>query len=212
MVGAIMGAAPDIVARAVVELKARRPLLVVQMLGETNDEILNLLAQHKIDLAVGRFNSPLQHNEFNYEALANEVLYLVGRAGHSLSGMDKLELRELADCAWIVHPLTSPTRQLLEQEFARAQMATPLNIVETSSIFATLQLLQKSDAVAVLPESVLRDHLTAGLLSRLPLVIETPLPGFGILTRRGQIVGGTVVEFIRALRKSANLRDHTGEE
>lgn len=50
MVGAIMGAAPDVVAHAVTEMKRLRPLLVVKLLGETSDEILNLLAQRRIDL------------------------------------------------------------------------------------------------------------------------------------------------------------------
>ncbi len=203
VVGAIMGAAPDLVARAVADLKAKRPLLVVRLLGETSDEILDLLAERKIDLAVGRFAGPLQHNEFDFEPLANETLYVVARAGHPLAGMPALELRDLADLPWVVQPLTSPARQLLEQEFAQARMATPANLVEASSIFATLQLLQTSDAVAVLPESVVRDHLRAGLLGRLALVIGKNLTGFGILTRKGEVPGAVAVEFLRALRHYA---------
>ncbi|MBP2291564.1 LysR family transcriptional regulator [Azospirillum rugosum] len=203
VVGAIMGAAPDLVARAVADLKAKRPLLVVRLLGETSDEILDLLAERKIDLAVGRFAGPLQHNEFDFEPLANETLYVVARAGHPLAGIPALELRDLADLPWVVQPLTSPARQLLEQEFAQARMATPANVVEASSIFATLQLLQTSDAVAVLPESVVRDHLRAGLLGRLPLVIGKNLTGFGILTRKGEVPGAVAVEFLRALRHYA---------
>ncbi|MCW2243831.1 LysR family transcriptional regulator [Azospirillum canadense] len=203
VVGAIMGAAPDLVARAVADLKAKRPLLVVRLLGETSDEILDLLAERKIDLAVGRFAGPLQHNEFDFEPLANETLYVVARAGHPLAGMPTLELRDLAELPWVVQPLTSPARQLLEQEFAQARMATPANLVEASSIFATLQLLQTSDAVAVLPESVVRDHLRAGLLGRLALVIGKNLTGFGILTRKGELPSAVAVEFLRALRHYA---------
>lgn len=203
VVGAIMGAAPDLVARAVADLKAKRPLLVVRLLGETSDEILDLLAERKIDLAVGRFSGPLQHNEFDFEPLANETLYVVARTGHPLDGVPGVALGDLAQLPWVMQPLTSPARQLLEQEFAQARMTTPTNLVEASSIFATLQLLQTSDAVAVLPESVVRDHLRAGLLCRLPLVIGTNLTGFGILTRKGEVLGGAAVEFVRALRQYA---------
>ncbi|MBP2316644.1 LysR family transcriptional regulator [Azospirillum soli] len=203
VVGAIMGAAPDLVARAVADLKAKRPLLVVRLLGETSDEILDLLAERRIDLAVGRFSGPLQHNEFDFEPLANETLYVVARTGHPLGGVASVDLGDLGQLPWVVQPLTSPARQLLEQEFAQARMATPANLVEASSIFATLQLLQTSDAVAVLPESVVRDHLRAGLLCRLPLVIGTNLTGFGILTRKGEVLAGAAVEFVRALRQYA---------
>ncbi|RJF83349.1 LysR family transcriptional regulator [Azospirillum cavernae] len=210
VVGAIMGAAPDVVARAVADLKADRPLLVVRLLGETSDEILDLLAARKLDLAVGRFSGPLQHNEFDFEPLANETLYVVARAAHPLIGREGLALGDLADLPWVMQPLTSPARQLLEQEFAQARMSTPTNLVEASSIFATLQLLQTSDAVSVLPESVVRDHLRAGLLCRLPMVIGKNLTGFGILTRKGEALGASAIDFVRALRVYAKAIDRTG--
>lgn len=200
VVGAIMGAAPDIVARAVADLKADRPLLAVRLLGETSDEILDLLAAHKLDLAVGRFSGPLQHNEFDFEPLANETLYIVARTGHPLQNHPKLALTDLGGLPWVMQPLTSPARQLLEQEFANASMPTPADMVEASSIFATLQLLQTSNAVAMLPESVVRNHLRAGLLCCLPMTIGKNLTGFGILTRKNETPGGAARDFVKALR------------
>lgn len=207
IVGAIMGAAPDVVARAVADIKLKRPMLSVRLLGETSDEIMNLLLQRKIDLAVGRFSHILQHNEIDYEVLGNEIMYLVARTGHPLARKRQLGLSDLAGNAWILQPLASPARQLIEQEFGEAGMATPSDVVECSSIFATLQLLQKSDAVTVLPESVVRDHLLAGLLIRLPLDIGKSLPGFGILTRRGEPQSTAALEFVDALRHYGTLME-----
>jgi DNA-binding transcriptional LysR family regulator len=201
VIGAIMGAAPDVVARSVADLKSRRPLLIVRMLGETSDHILDLLDGHRIDLAVGRFSRVLQHNAFDFEPLANETLYMVARNGHPLAEAPALALRDLADTPWILQPVTSPARHLLEREFAQANMPTPSNIIEANSIFATLQLVQKSDAVAVLPESVVRDHLNTGLLRRLPVEVGKDLTPFGILTRKGDVLGPVAVEFCAALRK-----------
>lgn len=201
IVGAIMGAAPDVVAHAVTEMKRLRPMLVVKLLGETSDEILALLTHRKIDLAVGRFSHILQHNDIDYEVLGNEVLCIVGRKDHPLSKVRALGLRSLSHAAWILQPLTSPARQIMEQEFGEAGMMTPTDIIECSSIFATLQLVQKSDAIAVLPESVVRDHLRTNLLARLPLAVGKNLPGFGILTRRGETVSNSAAEFIQSLRR-----------
>ncbi len=63
-----------------------------------------------------------------------------------------------------------------------------------------MQLLQKSDAVSMLPESVVRDHLQAGLLVRLPLTVGRSLPGFGILSRRGEPLSVAAGELVESLR------------
>src|SRR5215469_7439788 len=205
MIGAIMGAAPDVVARAVADLKKARPLLSIQLMGETSDEIVALLLEGRIDLAVGRFSNPLQHNLIDYEVLGNEILCIVARTGHPLARVRHLQLTMLADSPWILQPLASPARQIIEQEFGQAGMTTPADIVESTSIFATLQLLQKSDAITMLPESVVRDHLLAGLLVRLPLTVGKSLPGFGILTKRGEPLSNSAIEFIASLRRYGAL-------
>jgi len=205
MIGAIMGAAPDVVARAVADMKMQRPLLSIRLMGETSDEIVAFLLEGKIDLAVGRFSNPLQHNPIDYQVLGNETLYIVARTGHPLSRVRRLKLSMLEQSPWVLQPLTSPARQIIEQEFGQADMKTPANLVECTSIFATLQLLQKTDAVAMLPESVVRDHLQAGLLVQLPLAVGKRLPGFGILTRRCEPLSATALEFIEALRRYGEL-------
>jgi DNA-binding transcriptional LysR family regulator len=156
-------------------------------------------------LAVGRFSNPLQHNQIDYEDLGNEELCIVARTGHPLARHKQLQLSMLAETPWILQPLTSPARQIIEQDFGQLGMKTPPDLVECTSIFATLQLLQKSDAVAMLPESVVRDYLNAGLLVQLPLVVGKSLPGFGILTRRGETTTSNAAGFIRALRKYGAL-------
>jgi DNA-binding transcriptional LysR family regulator len=205
IIGAIMGAAPDVVARAMADMKKERPLLSIRLMGETSDEIVAFLLEGKTDLAVGRFSDPLQHNLIDFEVLGNEELCILARAGHPMASLRRMGLPMLADTPWILQPLTSPARQIIEQEFGQADMKTPANIVECTSIFATLQLLQKSDAVAMLPESVVRDHLKAGLLVQLRLTIGKSLPGFGILTRRGEPISATAADFIKKLRLYGSL-------
>jgi len=201
IIGAIMGAAPDVVARAVADMKRQRPLLAIRLMGETSDQIIEFLLDGRIDLAVGRFSDPLHHNLLDYEVLGNEVLCIVARSGHPLAHLRRLKLSVLEQTPWILQPLTSPARQIIEQEFGQAGMKTPPNIVECTSIFATLQLLEKTDAVAMLPESVVRDHLEAGLLVQLALTVGKSLPGFGILTKRGEPINATAQEFVQVLRR-----------
>jgi DNA-binding transcriptional LysR family regulator len=211
-VGAIMGAAPDLLAMAVAALKTGRPLLNVRILGETSDQVVQLLHRREVDLALGRLTNPLQHNDFSFEPLARETLLLVVRSAHPLAGCTSITLRELIDWPWVAQPLSSPARVLFEEELARAGLATPVNLTECASIFATLQLLENYDAVAMLPESVVRDHVRGGLLVVLPVEIGKSLPGFGLLTRKGEPLAEPAEHFVSLLRgfSHALVRDDPG--
>lgn len=200
-VGAIMGAAPDLLAMAVATLKTERPLLNVRVLGETSDQVVQLLHRREVDLALGRLTTPLQHNDFHFEPLARETLMLVVRTRHPLAGCACVTLGELMAWPWVAQPVTSPARVLFEEELARAGLTTPANLTECASIFATLQLLEKYDAVAMLPESVVRDHVRGNLLVPLPLEIGKSLPGFGILTRKEEPLAEPAEHFVGLLRR-----------
>jgi DNA-binding transcriptional LysR family regulator len=126
---------------------------------------------------------------------------LVVRASHALAGKAPLTLDALVAWPWILQPITSPARGLFEEELARAGLASPSNVVECASIFATLQLLQNSDAVAMLPESVVRDYLRAHLLVELPVEIGKSLSGFGLLRRKYETLSEPAEYFIALLRK-----------
>ncbi|OBX35619.1 HTH-type transcriptional regulator GbpR [Halomonas elongata] len=206
VLGAIMGAAPDLVAEAVIEMKRQRPLLQVRLLGETSDQLVELLAQNKIDIAIARYVTALQHNQFDFESLGNETMLAVVRRDHPLADAASLSLATLLEAwPWILQPLESPARQVLEKEFELAGLMSPRDIIECGSIFAALQLVKRSDGVLVMPESVLRDYLEIGLIKALPISVGKTLSPFGILTRKNEALS----EPVRHL--CAILRDIAGE-
>lgn len=185
----------------VAALKVRRPLLQLNVMGETSDQVVGMLERREIDIAVGRFSKLMQHNAFRFEALSNEMLHVVVRAAHPLSRCaGVLELNHLESWPWVLPSLSSPLREALEQEFFEVGMNTPANTVECGSVLATLQLLQASEAIAVLPESVVRDHLLGGLLVCLPVKLSKQLSGFGILTRKEEQLSQVAEEFALSLR------------
>ena len=203
VIGVIMGAAPDLVARAVADIKIRRPLLRIRIFGETSDQIGALLERHEIELAVGRLSTLVQHNHFHFEPLANELMQIVVRRGHPLLRLKRLNFPMLMHWPWVLQPLTSPARQLMESEFTANKVGTPANLVECASVFASLQLLQSSDAVGALPESVVRDHVRAGLLRVLPIAVGKDLKGFGVLTRIGMPQAEVATDCIACLQRQA---------
>lgn len=201
VIGTIMGAAPDLVAQAVSEFKSVKPLLRVRIRGETSDQLIELLSDNKVDFAIGRFSALQQHNWLDFEPLGNEDLLLVVRSGHALTIDAPRTLAELAEWPWVLQPISSPARQLLEKTFEQEQISTPKDTVESDSIFAILQLVQRSDAITLLPESVLRDHLRMGLLVALPIDPHLSLPPYGLLRRKGEEISDTGNSFIQILRR-----------
>ena len=210
VVGAILGAGPDVVARAVAAIKRERPLLSIRLLGETSEQIGRALERRDIELAVGRFTTQQQYRFLDFTALSNEVVQLVVRRGHGLMRKRNPTLAELTGCPWIMQPQSNPTRQLLQAEFDQAGLAGPADVVECGSVFAMLQLLQTSDAVAALPESVVRDHVRAGLLRVLPVPLGAELRGFGILTRKGETLSEVARVFVGLLHAFANAAPRPG--
>jgi DNA-binding transcriptional LysR family regulator len=200
VIGTLLGAAPDVLAHALAEIKQRRPLLAVKMLGEASDAIVNHLMDGQTDMAVGYFSEVLRRGEVDCELICKETLYVVARKQHPLCREPRVNLCELEQAAWIFEPLTNAGRQMMERNFRQAGMRSPVNIVESNSISATLSLLLTSDAVTILPESVVRDHLRSRLLTRLPVTIGENLVEFGILSRRSESLSPAATEFRELLR------------
>lgn len=203
-VGAITGAAPDFVARAVAEIKGRRPQLMVSLHGDTSDVILDQLEAGRLDLAVGRFSAARHRDLFAFEPLARERLIVVARSGHPLQGTGVARLPDLAQCAWVLQPRSNPTRQVLDAAFDRERLRHPSDAIECSSLLLILNLVQVSDAVALLPEAIVDAQLRAGLFIALPIRPEIRLDAFGLVTRRRETPGEAAEEFSRILRARAD--------
>jgi DNA-binding transcriptional LysR family regulator len=68
-----------------------------------------------------------------------------------------------------------------------------------------LNLVQVSDAVALLPEAVVDAHIKAGLFTTFPIQPDIRLTGFGLVMRRKETLGEAALEFCNILRSRANL-------
>ncbi len=203
-VGAIMGAVPDLVVQSIAEMKASHPLLRLRIMGDTSDQLSELLDQRRIDVAVARLSHAQDRQRFAFEALGNEHLAVVVRAGHPLTQVGKPDLAEMVEAwPWILQPDTSPARVALENAFARLQVASPSDVIECTSVFAMLQLVQITDAILVLTDTVVRDHVHTGLLSVLDLELEEQLSPFGVMLRKDEAQSRELEIFLRMLRERA---------
>ena len=168
-------------------------------------QCLAMLEQGEIELAVGRPARAEDLRHFSFTPLANEQMVLAVRCGHPLLRRRDTDLATLVRWPWVLQPPSSPSRQLFETELAHAGVDSPANVVECSSVFAVLQIIQGTDSVAAVSESVVRDHVRAGLIEVLPLRFGQVLQSFGILSRRGEMLSQVAQDFAGCLRDAARL-------
>ncbi|CAB5684261.1 Galactose-binding protein regulator [Delftia tsuruhatensis] len=208
-IGTIMGAAPDLVMTAVARLKAGNPQLRIRIMGDTSDQVLRLLDQRRIDLAIARRNPSAEGGPYSFEELGNERLLVVVRSGHALARRRKLAWEELLhDWPWILQPSTSPARIALDQLLQRLGLPAPADVIECSSVYSMQQLVQLTDAAMLLSESALKDYLRMGLVKALPLRLDAPLAPFGILARADEALNPEQQKFIDLLHSLGRADDH----
>ncbi|MDF2995611.1 MAG: transcriptional regulator LysR family [Xanthobacteraceae bacterium] len=199
-VGAIMATTPGLLPRAIAELKQRRPLMTIRLLAATSDILLDALGRNEIALAIGRFTEPKDALAFDIEPLSKEELWIFTAADHPLAGHRSLNLADIAGQSWVLQPKSSPMRQLIDRTLAEQGIGSLQNIVETTSIFATLHLVREAGMVACLPKSILVEGVARGTFTRLPVSLPNQLGPLGIITRRGETPSATVADFIDVLR------------
>ena len=207
-IGTIMGAAPDLVMDSIAQIKSLNPQLRIRIMGDTSDQVIQLLEQGRIDLAIARRNAATNSEHYSFEPLGNERLLVVVHAGHPLAQRASLPLEELvSDWPWILQPESSPARIGFDEALQRLALPLPADIIECSSVYSMQQLIQLTDAIMVLSESALRDYLKMGLVVELPVELEVTLAPFGILLRKGEPVSRELGLFIDLLRYKARALD-----
>ncbi|RRV10598.1 LysR family transcriptional regulator [Pseudomonas sp. v388] len=206
-IATIMGAAPDLVMNVVAEIKALNPQLRIRIMGDTSDQVVQLLEQGQADIAITRRSRASDRDHYEFEPLGNERLLAVVRSGHPLLTHKRLDWRELVGSwPWILQPETSPARIAFDQALEQLELPVPADIIECSSVYSMLQLVQLTSALMVLSESALRDYLKMGLVKPLPVALDAQMAPFGLLRRTSEPVSRELQQFIDLLRKRSRAR------
>ncbi|SEU08097.1 LysR family transcriptional regulator [Pseudomonas graminis] len=204
-VGAIFAATAVVLPEAIVQLKARWPLLSIEVVEQTSDHLMEMLDDKKLDLAVARYTNENQQQVYDFQALAPEPFCMVVNSRHPLTELAQTPLQELGNWPWILYPLGTPIRARMEQAFAKAGIPVPKNTIDTISMQTFLQVLQAGPMIAMLPASMAQPHLDTGLLRVLNTPLKLAPQDYGILTRRGEPLLGAASEFAEILLANARL-------
>ena len=141
-----------------------------------------------LDFLVARIMDQDDNRNLEYEELSDEPVCVVARVDHPLRHVSNLQLKDIADSGWILPPKGSILRHRVEMMFHKEGLAPPANVVDTTAILVISSLLQQTDFLHVMPAEVARFYAQVNVLAILPIELPCKMDGFGIITRRLQIL------------------------
>jgi DNA-binding transcriptional LysR family regulator len=147
-VGTIMGAVP-LLTRHLTGLIARNPTIRIELVEDTSAHLLSLLDDGRLELAICRTSVSARPEQYIERKIWEEKLAVVANARHPLA-KGPAALRDLENSTWIVYAANMPMRRYLEREFESRGLRFPTGLVETTSAFATLSLLQSNPTFVAL--------------------------------------------------------------
>jgi len=147
--GVIMGAVP-LLTDAISALVARQADLSVEIVEDTSFALLTQLDDGLIDLAICRTTISQAPQVYDSVKLQDETLAVIANVDHPLQHAQQLTLQELAPYRWVVYRANMPMRLLLEREYRDCGIRFPEHLLETTSAFATLALLQANPSFVAL--------------------------------------------------------------
>lgn len=184
-VGAIMGAIP-LLMRAVSQLAAAQPEMSFEIIEDTSQSLLAQIESGRLDMALCRTCVSSAPHLLSSEFVQDETLAVIASIDHPLKDEPSLSLEQLAESRWIVYRANMPMRVQLEREFHDAGIRFPLHLVETTSILATLSLLQNHrDFVALVSIDVANQCAQHQRIRIMPLAMRSVSDPYELVTRRG---------------------------
>ena len=208
--GGVTGSVPRFLAPAIGALHDAHPGVRVYALVNTSEVLVAALRRGELDVAVAPRPPDDDLDGIDTRPLGDEPLTVVARASHPCARRRRVDLASLGDATWIVPPAGGPLRRDFDALHASANLRPPADLIETVSIVATLALLQRSDAVSLLPEGLARHYESPGMIARLAV----PRPGAGtryeIMTRSNRPLAPAADAFV-AMLAAMGSRERAGD-
>ena len=183
--GVIMGAVP-LLTDAISALVARQADLSVEIVEDTSAALLAQLDAGRLDLAICRTTISQAPHLYESVKLQDETLAIIANVDHPLRRAKKVTLHQLAPYRWVVYRANMPMRLLLEGEFRDCGIRFPQHLLETTSAFATLALLQANPSfVALVSIEVAQFFSQQQMSCILPLTLASRSEPYELVTRKG---------------------------
>lgn len=204
--GAIMGSIPLVTDTINSLLNNNLLHFKIEFLEGTSAQLLTMLENDQLDIAIGRTSVSMSPDNFNYIHLLDEQTSVVIGFNHPLTKQKNISLNELKNFNWISFPTQMPLSILLRQELERAGLNEAQLPIETASTVLTSLLLKKNqNLLAFLPTSVAQQLEQQKLINILPVQLPQRAQPFGLITYKKRNLPGNAMIVIEALTTHFSL-------
>ncbi|MBX9846214.1 MAG: LysR family transcriptional regulator [Xanthobacteraceae bacterium] len=202
-VGVMGGFSPARIVQAIRLATAREPALRIRLHSNFADGLIP-------DLINGRFNLALTHldtRDFGNEELTARPLYedeigVLAAPGHPLVRRERVSWSDLASERWVLTPVETSTRRIVERNLLAHPAASRRVIVETMETHYVISLVRDGEMLTALPMSVARyfaDDL--GVARLLPLIDGSSTWTAYVAHRKSRHLSAAEELFIRCLKE-----------
>ena len=124
-IGTLLAAAPSLLPNAVSLLKTSHPDIVLTLSDGFNENLLALLDEEELDLAITRMDPYIYKKGLVHEVLYEDTMCVVARHNHPKAKSKKIPLSELAEYQWILPVRQTRLRELFDQIFIKEKVRQP---------------------------------------------------------------------------------------
>lgn len=201
--GAVAGAFPTIAVQAVIDLQRHHPGITVKLREGTSASLLGDLAEGLLDVAICRTAVCENPALFDRAEFGAERIAVVAGPDSPLAQGGVSSLEDLCAHRWVLYPSRMPAQRLLERELMEQGLEMPAHLIEASSTFVTILLLNADPGLVSLVSYETAEIFAAkGLLSMLPVTIRARTEPYELVTRRGYTLPPAAWLLIEALKRS----------
>lgn len=196
-----------IVPDAVASFHQQFPLVRIRILEAFSTTFLPMVRDETLDLAIGTRTAAKLDSALKFRPLFRNDFVVAGRKGHPLCGARSLA--ELARAEWIV-PMAEGRR--LEQAFSSANLPPPQQVVDCGSYGTIVNLLAKTNMLAITSRRLLAASFASGLLQPIPVAERMPSYTVGLYTRIDTPLTSTAAAMAKTITTIARNLGHSTKE
>ena len=206
VVGGTPGALMSLVPPAIRTLRATLPGLQLIVQEAHDRELVTLLREMKIDLALSTVGLEAPPDDIVETAIARDVFEVVVASGHPL-GVEAVSLHDLASHPWVLPAARGAFRRHLDALFLASEVRLPDDVVLCDSLTTTKEIIRQTDYVTILPRNVVAAEVASGALRTITLNGQAVTRSIGVRRMGGVAPSPAAEAFIAGLRSAFAAAD-----
>ena len=177
-------AVPDFLSRFFVSLQRTWPGLVLSVNEGVEHQLLQALSAGQLDCIIGRVVMENLTPDLRFENLYREPTTVVCGTTHPINHATDSELADLLQQAdWVLPAHNGAVYNMVASRLSMLNLPAPRVLVETTSVFVTIELLTNSNLLSILPQKVAQSYAAAGKIAIVRMAELTSNYPIGVIYR-----------------------------